>query len=151
MNVQEFLKKEQVPFDVIEHREVFDAQRLAQAVHVSGQEVAKTVLLRADDKYVVAVLPATRKVDFAKAAEALGAAKVEMATEIEMKEHCPDCEMGVLPPFGSKYEMTTLMDKSLMVDKEIVFEGNTHTEAIRMKLADFEKMENPEVASFVAS
>ncbi|MDP6722350.1 MAG: YbaK/EbsC family protein, partial [Pirellulaceae bacterium] len=66
MNVQEFLSDRQVAYDAISHRDAYDAQRLAQTLHTPGREVAKTVLLRADSgyTYIVAVLPATKTVDF---------------------------------------------------------------------------------------
>ena len=150
MNVKNFLTEKNVEYEVVTHRATYDAQRLAQAVHVLGQEVAKTVLLRAGDQqpYVVAVLPSTRNIDFAKAARALGSSHAELATEIEIGEHCRDCEVGALPPFGSQYKMKTLVDESLAKDEEIVFEGNTHEEAIRMKYQDFLRLEKPLVADF---
>ena len=78
----------------------------------------------------------------------LNGAKVELATEIEIAEHCTDCEMGALPPFGWKYGMETLVDESLTKDEEIVFEGNTHRESVRMKYADFYRLAAPLVGSF---
>jgi Ala-tRNA(Pro) deacylase len=153
MNVQQYLRTHSVQYDVIPHRSTYDAQRMAQTLHVPGREVAKTVLLRADQgfTYVVAVLPATMNVDLTAAGRALGGSKLELATEVEIQEHCPDCEMGVLPPFGSQYGMKTIVDKSLTEDEEIVFEGNSHQEAIRMKYSDFHHLEEPLVASFAWS
>lgn len=150
MNVEQFLAGQCVQYDVIPHRSTFDAQRMAQTLHVPGCQIGKTVLLRADsgDAYIVAVLPATKSIDFSKASKALGGSKIELASEAEMAEHCPDCEIGVLPPFGSHLGMTTLVDKSLVEDEEIVFEGNRHDEAIRMKLVDFRRIEEPLVVSF---
>jgi Ala-tRNA(Pro) deacylase len=150
MNVQEFLSDKHVGYDAITHREVYDAQRLAQELHTPGREVAKTVLLRADSgyKYIVAVLPATKTIDFAKVSATLGGSKIELATEIEIKEHCPDCEIGALPPFGSQYGMKTIVERSLTEDEEIVFEGNSHHEAIRMRYDDFQRIEEPLVAKF---
>jgi Ala-tRNA(Pro) deacylase len=123
----------------------YDAQRLAQTLHIPGREVAKTVLLRANGgyRYLVAVLPATKNIDFEKASAALGGSKLRLATETEVSEHCPDCEVGVLPPFGSQYGMVTLVDESLTKDEEIVFAGNTHRNAIRMRFADFRRIEEP--------
>jgi Ala-tRNA(Pro) deacylase len=150
MNVDNFLSERNVAFDLIPHRDTYDAQRMAQVLHVAGREVAKTVLLRADGDYayVVAVLPATKHIDLAKAGKVLGGTKLELATEVEIAEHCPDCEFGVLPPFGSQYNMRTLVDESLTEDEEIYFEGNTHHESIRMKFADFRRLEEPLIASF---
>lgn len=150
MQVPEFLKERKVEFDLIPHRDTYDAQRMAATIHVSGREVAKTVLLRAGgkDDYVVAVLPANRAIDFDLAAKLLQTENVEMATELEIAEHCPDCEIGALPPFGSPYGMRTIVDESLAEEEEVVFEGNSHHEAIRMLFADFRRIEQPLVGSF---
>jgi Ala-tRNA(Pro) deacylase len=150
MKVQDYLNQNNVAFDTLEHEPTYDAQRMAQAVHTPGHEVAKTVLLRAaDGAYVVAVLPADEQIDLAKVAKALGATTVELATEHEIAERCLDCEIGALPPFGSQYGMQTLVDESLAEDEKIVFEGNTHREAIRIAFDDFRKLEKPLISSFI--
>ena len=149
MQVQEYLNQRKVHFEVLEHPPTYDAQRMAQAVHTPGHQVAKTVLLRAgQDVYFVAVLAADQQIDLQLAGSAIGGRPVELATEKEIGEHCPDCEIGALPPFGSHYGMQTLLEKGLLEDEEIVFEGNTHHEAIRMTLADFRRLEEPLVSSF---
>jgi Ala-tRNA(Pro) deacylase len=149
MNIPEFLDRNNVAFDVWPHYKTYEAQRMAQAVHVSGHHVAKTVLLRMgeSDEFVVVVLPATRNIDFEEAQKVFGVGQVELATEREVSVHCPDCDVGALPPFGSQYDMKTVIDQSLTNDDEIVFESNTHSEAIRMKYDDFVQLENPEVVS----
>ena len=134
MNIQQFLERRDVSFRTLEHEETFDAQHLAQAIHVTGEAVVKSVLMRADDSYVLAVVPATHTIDLKLAKKALGCEVLALATEKECGSHFPDCELGVLPPFGSHYGMKTLVDASLMADDEIVFEANTHHEAIRLRL-----------------
>lgn len=150
MNIQAYLRAHGVPFTVEQHAETFDAQHLAHALHEPGRHVAKTVLLRADHDfaYLVALLPATHHVDLALLSQVLGGAEVHLATEAEIDEHCPDCEQGVLPPFGSQYDMQTIVDESLTKADEIIVEGSTHHEAIRLKYHDFHALESPLVASF---
>jgi Ala-tRNA(Pro) deacylase len=150
MNVKEYLHENDVAFDVIEHLPVYDAGRLAQAVHVSGREVAKTVLLKSKigDKFLVAVLPANRTIDFDQLRADMGGAEYKLATEAEIAEHCPDCELGVLPPFGDAYGIGVVVDPSLIEDEQIVFEGNTHQEAIRMSYTDFAALARPLVTEF---
>jgi Ala-tRNA(Pro) deacylase len=150
MNVQDFLSRQAVPFDVISHSPTFDAQHLAHEVHVSGHEVAKTVLLRAHggQDYFVAVLPASKKIDLVKAKAVIGSDDVELASEAEIKQQCNDCEVGALPPFGTSYGMKTFVDSSLTKDESIVFEGNRHDEAIKMKFEDYRNIEQPQVAEF---
>lgn len=150
MSIKHFLQRRHVPFEVLTHPEAYDAQHLAQALHTPGRAVAKTVLLRADHArhYIVAVLPATHRIDFEALGAFLGGTPPELATELEIAERCPDCEIGVLPPFGSHYGAQTIVDRSLTVDEHISFESDSHTEAIRMKYADYYDFERPSVADF---
>jgi Ala-tRNA(Pro) deacylase len=138
----------------VPHQPTYSAQRLAHELHVPGREVAKTVLLRTGAnggyQFVVAVLPANKHIDFQRAANLLRQGEVQLATELEIAAHCPDCDFGVLPPFGSHYGMRTIVDSSLAEDREIWFEGNTYNEAIRMKFDDFRRLEKPWVAPFAA-
>ncbi len=150
MSMKHFLQRRHVPFEVIGHPESYGAQHLASALHAPGREVAKTVLLRADHDYcyLVAVLPATHQIDFARLSEFMGGTELELATEIEIAQHCPDCDFGVLPPFGSHYGAQTIVDESLTKDEYIWFESDSHTEAIRMKYSEFYDLEHPLVARF---
>ena len=148
MKTRELLRGHGVRFEVIEHLTTFTAQRMAQAVHVSGEDVAKTVLLCADTKYVVAVLPATHSIDLDKLPGILGAKEVTLANETECSELFPDSEFGVVPPFASQYGLETVIDEPLTKHKEIVFEGDAHDEAIRLLYEDYEKIEQPRVANF---
>ncbi len=148
MNVLEFLKERGVKCEVLRHTPTYDAQHLAHSVGESGKNVAKTVLLRGKDgSYVVAVLPASKNVDLHQAKKVLGG-EVTLATESELKQECQDCELGALPPFGTQYGMTTIVDVALTKARDIVFEGNRHDEAIRMQFQDFEQLEAPRIAEF---
>lgn len=150
MRVSEFLGQHQVPFEILKHEDVFSAQRLAHELHVSGRNVAKTVLLRANHgfEYILAVLPATMEVDLTELSRLLAHSEIALATEIEMSERFPDCDLGVLPPFGSQYGLKTMMDESLAQSESIIFESNSAQEAIRMKLDDFMRLEEPLLLRF---
>jgi Ala-tRNA(Pro) deacylase len=150
MNLQDYLRQQRVAFHVLSHPDTFDSLRLAEAVHVPGRMVAKTVLLRLDHgfRFAVAVLPATHLVDLDAVSQMVGGAHTELATEIEIGQRCPDCEFGSLPPFGTMYDLETLLDESLLEAEELVFEGNSHHEAIRMTSIDFLRLESPLFGSF---
>jgi len=145
MNVHEFLHQHKVNYEILHHAPTYDAQRLAQAVAESGHHVAKTVLLKSDADYLLAVVPATHTVDLADARLLLRAEYLKLASEEEIAQRFSDCDPGAIPPFGSHYDMTTLVDESLSESEEIVFEGNTHDEAIRMRFADYFALEKPVV------
>jgi Ala-tRNA(Pro) deacylase len=148
MRLDEVLTQRHVPFERLCHRPTFTANRMAQTLHIRGKEVAKSVLLRAGSGYVLAVLPATHQVDLGRVREELGGDSVELASEHEAERLFPDCEPGAHPPFGSLYNIQTLVDASLSDDKDIVFEGQNHEEAYRMAFQDYQAMEHPRQGSF---
>ena len=132
MRLDELLTSRHIPFERLPHRPAYTANRMAQALHVRGKDVAKTVLLRTSHGHVLAVLPATHAVDLEQLRRDLGEERVELAPEEEMDRLFPDCERGAIPPFGSVYHLPTLVDESLAEDEQIVFEAHNHKEAIRM-------------------
>ena len=148
MNVREFLQTEHVPFEVLPHRDTYTAQHLAHTLDVPGDNVAKTVLLNVDNELILAVLPATHQVSFAMLEDCLHASSIQLATEEELATVFPDCERGVAPPFGAQYGLTTIVDRALAEDERIVFEGNSHSEAICLRFYDYANIEHPRVESF---
>jgi len=152
MNVQEFLREHQAIYEVIEHAAACGAQRIAEAVHVSGNQVAKSVVLRSGHGYCyyLAIVPASARVDLQKVQESMGSHDLELASEEEIARLCRDCEVGVMPPFGSRLGMETLIDESLAAAEDIVFESNTHEQAIRMKYRDYYSLEHPLVVRIAA-
>jgi Ala-tRNA(Pro) deacylase len=148
MNLQTFLSEHHARFQTLEHPKTFSAQHMAHALHVPGDNIAKTVVLKVDGRYVLAVLQATHNVDLPLAREALQAESVKLALEGELAQFFTDCELGAVPPFGSHYGVDTLVDESLTHDNLIVFEGGSHREAICMSYRDFEEIERPQVAVF---
>ena len=148
MKIDEFLTNQGVAFERLHHRPAYTANRTAQVLHVPGREVAKTVLLRAGKGYALAVLPATHRVDLERVSQDLGGERVELASEEDMGRLFPDCERGAVPPFGSLYRLPTLVDESLAADEKIVFEGQTHEDAIRMSYKDYAAVEHPRTGHF---
>lgn len=149
MNVAEYLGQQYIPFELVEHHPAYDAQHLASAVHESGYHVAKTVLLIGESEtYVVAVLSAKDRIDMERVGQILEDRGVRLATEEEVAGRFPDCELGVVPPFGAHYGLKTLVDVALSREDEIVFEGATHAQAIKMKYKDYQQLEQPIVVEF---
>jgi len=148
MKLDDLLTSRHIAFQRLPHRRTYTANRLAEALHVKGREVAKAVLVRTGSGHILAVLPATHHVDLEQLGEDLGGERVELASEEEMDRLFPDCERGVLPPFGSLYQMPTIMDESLAEDESIVFEARDHEQAIRMSLRDYEAIEHPRRGHF---
>jgi Ala-tRNA(Pro) deacylase len=143
MGIFEYLRGRFVRFEVLLHRPATSAARMAETVHVPGRTVAKGVLVRAGASYVLAVLPATHRIDLDRLAAILGVGDVRIATEPEVMAIFHDCERGALPPFGRLYGLSTLVDTSLAGGSEIVFVGNSRHEGVRMRFRDYEAIEAP--------
>jgi Ala-tRNA(Pro) deacylase len=150
MRIRDFLSSKRVPFEIMLHRPAPCATRFAQSVHVPGQRVAKGVLLRSGGGYLLAVLPATHRIDMERLTEALGVRELRIASEDELERVFFDCERGSLPPFGRLYGLTTIIDTSLAGGAEIVFEGNMRHEGVRMRFRDYEALESPVRARFAS-
>ena len=149
-NLTEFLDREHVKYVTLTHAEAFTAQETAESAHVSGKEMAKTIVVHLDDKMAMAVLPADQKIALAELREATGGARARFATEDEFKDLFPDCELGAMPPFGNLYGMDVFLAAALEQDEQIAFNAGSHTELIRMPLRDFERLVKPTVANFSA-
>ena len=147
MRVPDFLSEQHVPFETMLHPPAFTAQKRARFLHVPGKQVAKCVLLIGPRGYLLAILPATHHVDTEKLAAVLEG-PVRLADDREIADIFRDCEWGVVPPFGTLYEITTLLDTDLNPEAFIVFETNYHAEAIRMRCRDFIELERPRRLSF---
>jgi Ala-tRNA(Pro) deacylase len=148
MQIIDYLQKAKVKCEVSEHKPTFSAQQMAATAHESGRFVAKPVIVRADDKFVMCVLPACRKIDLQALKKQLGAKSVELAEEGEIGKLFTDCEIGAEPPFGNLYNLPTVMDKSLEDDDHIVFQAGSHDKAVKITMADYRKLVNPKVLDF---
>ncbi|MFQ5947789.1 MAG: aminoacyl-tRNA deacylase [Acidimicrobiia bacterium] len=140
--VREYLQSQGVQHEITEHPQAYTAQELAAAEHVPGRQVAKSVMLIADDRLVMAVLPAPKHVSLAKAKDALGSDQVRLAKENEFDDAFPDCEVGAEPPFGNLYDVPVYLDESLNSD-QIVFSAGNYTEAIRVSVDDYLNLVEP--------
>ena len=146
--LREYLDANKIAYDVLEHSQAFTAQEIAAAQHVPGIEVAKVVMIRAGEKYLMAVLPAPYRVDLDQLGKAAKLGGVRLATEEEFADLFPQCEAGAMPPFGNLYGLDVWVDEILAKDPEIFFNAGNHKQMVRMKYADFARSVRPKVASF---
>ena len=148
MRVIEFLDKEGVNYELTEHKPTFTAQHMAAEEHESGKYVAKPVIVKADDKYVMCVLAACYKIDLSTLKKQLGTKSAKLAKEEEIGKMFTDCELGAEPPFGNLYDMDTIKDKAMEQDDHIMFQAGSHEKAIRMSMADYRRLVAPKLLEF---
>lgn len=143
-----YLEHETVPYEVLTHREASRASELAQVLHVPGKELAKVVILKVGERFVMTVLPANWKVDLRRIGEILHVYPVRLATEEECQRLFPDCELGAIPPFGNLYGLEVHVDRAITADEEIVFPAGTRYQAVKLRYQDFARLVRPSVAEF---
>ena len=96
--LREFLDTYNIRYLIFSHSLAYTAQGVAALTHISGKELAKTVIVKIDGDLAMAVVPASRHVDLRLLKRATGARTVELASEQEFKDKFPDCEAGAMPP-----------------------------------------------------
>jgi Ala-tRNA(Pro) deacylase len=149
MDIHEYLRQNDVEFRLHEHAPAYTAQMVAAEEHVTGHDVAKVVIVRGDDKFYMCVVPAPRMVDVLKVGRVTGAKNVRLADEQEIATLFPDVEVGAEPPFGNLYDLPTLVDRHLAHRDEIVFQGGSHHEAVRVRFEDYARLAQPRTADLV--
>jgi Ala-tRNA(Pro) deacylase len=145
--IKNHLEENKIPYSPLVHASSYTAQGAAAVMHVSGREVAKTVVVQAGKDYYLIALPASYHVNAVRLAHVIGH-PVRLATETEFASLFPDCELGAMPPLGELYGLSVYVDESLAADKEIIFNAGTHRDAIRMNYDDFVILAKPMVCSF---
>ncbi len=148
MSVLEYLETCHIPYRTTEHRPVYSARQLARIEKVSPCQVAKPVIVEADTKLYLCVLPADRIIDLQALQHHLKAKQVTLASEPQLKTIFRDTELGAEAPIGDPYDLPILMDKSLTRDREIVFLGGSHKRSIWMNLDEYIHLVRPEILSF---
>lgn len=146
--IRKMLELRGIPFAELEHPEAYTAQQVAQREHVSGHRVAKVVVIMADGRPIELILPASRHVHLDRVRTVLHAHDVRLATEPEMERFFTDCELGAIPPLRHWKDVDVLMDRSLQVEGDIVFQAGTHADAVRLNFRDWYELVNPQVATF---
>src|SRR3972149_2603461 len=146
--VEGVLKKNNIIYNIIKHQEAYTAQEIAEAIHVSGKNLAKVVMVKAKERYIMTVMPASCRIDFRKLKDVLRETDLRLASEEEFKTVFPDCEAGAEPPFGNLYNIETYVDKSLTEDDQIFFNAGNHYETVVMGYSDYDKIVRPTVAEF---
>lgn len=146
--LREYLDQNGIRYVVITHSLAYTAQEVAASSHISGKELAKTVVIRIDGSLAMAVLPASYQIDFHLLTKCLGVGHIELASEQEFKDRFPDCELGAMPPFGNLYGMSVYVDDTLREDDEIAFDAGSHTEVIKLSYSDYERLVNPKIFRF---
>jgi Ala-tRNA(Pro) deacylase len=130
--VTDYLTERGVAFEVVAHRRAFTSLQEARELGVAADQVLKTVAVQTRDNYVLAVVPASRRLDLRLVRESLDDPDARLATEAELQVDFPGYELGALPPLGSLLGVRMLVDPEVLSQETVLFAGGTETESIRV-------------------
>src|SRR5688500_4398566 len=127
--LKDYLDKNNVKYTTLTHSTAYTAQELAEIVHVSGREWAKTVVIQIDGKPALAVLPGHHQINFTKLKLVLGTQQINLLSEQNFEKYFAGYELGAMPPFGNLFSLPVFVSRDLRDDEQIVFNAGTHRDA----------------------
>ncbi|MBL1432394.1 MAG: hypothetical protein COC09_05105 [Gammaproteobacteria bacterium] len=139
ITLRDYLDSAGVRYGVVGHPYSTTSMQTARVTHINSHQLAKAVVLQDSEHYVVAVLPADKRIQLGrlrrKYQRALG-----LATEEDVGRLFFDCAPGAAPALGSAYGCEVIYDDSLADNEDIYFEGGTHTDLVHLSGGDFMKL-----------
>ena len=143
--VESYLKKTNKKFEEISHKTVYTAYDLAQTLKKELKSIAKTLVIQADKAYILAIVPASARLDLKKLKKALGVKKISIPDEKIMIKVFR-VKPGAISAFGKLHKVKTVIDKSLTKVKDIILQTGSFTDSVRMKVKDFIEIEEAKLA-----
>lgn len=143
--LKNLLAKAKIKHDVVPHRTVFTVYDLSQTLKIKTNAIVKTLLIKADRDYHLVLLAANRRLNLDALKKTLGAKKVSMASEKEMTNQFK-VKPGAMTPFGSLHKVHVVVDRGLAKTTSMLFGAGSFTESLQMKMKDYLKHEDPQIA-----
>jgi len=137
--VTNFLERQRIDFEVVTHRPTATSLETVHAAHIPGEQLAKAVVFEDGERYLLAVIPATNRVDPWALADLLDR-DVFIANEDDFRMVFRDCRPGAVPPIGQAYGMSTVVDDALIELPEVFFECGDHEHVIRVDRTAFAQL-----------
>jgi Ala-tRNA(Pro) deacylase len=142
-----YLEEQGIGYEVREHRAAYTAAEEARAVDLPPDDAAKSIALRDESGYRLAVIPASQRLDLHKVREALGAGKsLRLATEKEMESDLPQFEVGALPPLGPLVGAPEVVDQRLLEHERILCNAGDHRHGLLLDPHELVEVVQPKVA-----
>lgn len=137
--LRQFLERQGIAYDLVEHPPTESASRTAQAAHIPGPRVLKSVVIRRPGGYLLAVVPSTHRIELGLLEDILKS-PVKLASEEEIAELFDDCERGAVPPVGAAYNLPVIMEEDAAEGDDVYFEAGDHRTLVRVAAEDFHKL-----------
>ncbi len=136
-----------VAYDVLHHAPVFTSEEAAAARGTSLASGAKALVCKADERFVLIVLPADRRLAGKLVRKSANVKSLRFATKDEV-ERLTGLAPGSIPPFGSLFDLPTWCDELLAAQSRINFNAGDHAVSINLAYADYLRVEEPRLGAF---
>jgi Ala-tRNA(Pro) deacylase len=147
--IRELLDIEGAVYQHHRHPVTFTAKKTADSVQIPEGEMLKTLIVNADGLLRMAVIPANCVLDLKHMKFLMRSENIRMATEKELNDAFPDCEIGAMPPFGSLFGLPVYCDVRLANNDFVEFNAGTHIDTIRMAFEEFKRVASPIMTDIV--
>jgi Ala-tRNA(Pro) deacylase len=137
--LKRYLAAENIQYEEIQHEFSMTSARTAEASHIPGDRLAKGVVLRRDDGYMLAVMSASHHLRLTELRAQLGD-NVDMANETEIKQLFRDCAHGAVPAVGKCYGLNIIVDDSIEAQPEVYMEAGDHETLLHLSHAQFARL-----------
>lgn len=129
ITISNYLAAHGVRYDLLKHPRAPTSRGCAVEAHVPADHVAKAVILKDAEGYVMAVVPADHWLRLKALRESLGR-PLMLGDEREIERLFPDCAPGAVPPLGPAYGVETLVGDALLSLAELYFEAGDHEQLV---------------------
>jgi Ala-tRNA(Pro) deacylase len=131
--LRRYLYAENIQYEEIPHELTMSSTRTAEACHISGDRLAKAVVLRRDGDYMLVVMPASHHLRLPELRTK------PMANEAEINRLFRDCAHGAIPAVGKCYGLETIVDDSIGAQPDIYMEAGDHETLLHLTHAQFDR------------
>ncbi len=136
-----------IEYELVEHESVTSAAAEARVANLPPDQVAKTVVLLDGSTHVIAVIPASERLDLDKLRDLLGSTRnLRLASETEIARDFPTVDVGAMPPFGPSIPAIEVIDSALVAKERILCPAGDHRHSVLVDPRDVLRITAAKVA-----
>lgn len=139
ISLRQFLDAQGVRYDLVPHERTLHSSQTARVSSIPEDNLAKAVLVKRRDGYLLAIVPASRHVRLDEL-RSWTLEPVDLATEAEVAQCFKDCELGSVPAMPAAYSLKAVMDNSFDALNDVYFEAGDHGTLVHLTGRDFQQL-----------
>lgn len=137
--IARYLEDRSIPYQIKQHNPTGSTLESAHSAHVPSYTIAKGVLVKNEQQYLLVVIPGDRELDIELLNYEMDS-HFQLATEAELQTVFTDCSIGAVPALGVAYALETVVDDALPDQQGVYFEGGDHQQLIYVNEHDFKTL-----------